>query len=178
VLSLQAIVARRGKSATIIFHMVLEHHVQGSVPGTRGYARFARQVTSSREIDSSRAPCGIPREVPAQSRDAGCTGSRYGIKWTSRAFPLSDGPLVQKHSTYHGTITRGDLVGTLDGLRVECSACRRSGLRVITEFGEDLTLPEFRASVMADCRRRSSVRIAEHCQAVFPDLADRHRRFG
>lgn len=77
--------------------------------------------------------------------------------------------------TNRGGVTLGDLVGTLEVLRVECGACGRSGqyrvLRLIKEFGEGLTLPEFRARVTADCPRRGAVRTAEQCQAVFLDLS-------
>ena len=74
----------------------------------------------------------------------------------------------------HGAITLGDLVGKLDYLRIECSACERAGqyrvLRLIAELGNDFVLLELRERLTANCTKRHAASIYERCKASFPDL--------
>jgi hypothetical protein len=75
-----------------------------------------------------------------------------------------------------GAITFGDLAGRLDVLRVACSKCDRAGqysvARLIERHGADAGLPDWKATITADCPRRPKPgsRIWNLCGAHFPDL--------
>ena len=73
-----------------------------------------------------------------------------------------------------GAIIFGDLIGTLDLLRIECSKCGRSGryrlADLIARYGRDEKLFASTDDVTANCARRRAHSDSDPCGAICPDL--------
>ena len=74
-----------------------------------------------------------------------------------------------------GAITFRDIAGELTVLRVTCDKCGRSvSYRVdwlIMRYSIDAKLFDWSAQITADCPRRHSGNLYDHCGARCPDLS-------
>ena len=74
-----------------------------------------------------------------------------------------------------GAIIFGDLIGKLDGLRVSCEKCGRSGRyqvqRLIRDRGRDGKIVDWLDQITADCPKKATVSWNDRCAARCPDLA-------
>ena len=73
-----------------------------------------------------------------------------------------------------GSVTLGDLAGSLAMLQIKCSRCERRGWlqvdRLIEQHG-DAELPELRLTLAGDCPKAEVVSISDQCDIFFPQLS-------
>ncbi len=78
-----------------------------------------------------------------------------------------------------GSLSLDDIVRRYRMLEVRCGKCTRSGrLRIdklIDEHGRDMSLPDLRAFLAADCEHKSAAGLADQCQVFYPQLRELKR---
>ncbi len=78
-----------------------------------------------------------------------------------------------------GALSLDDFSKRYRMLEVRCGKCTRSGrLRVdklIDEHGRDMSLPDLRAILAADCEQKSAAGLADQCQVFYPQLRELKR---
>ena len=74
-----------------------------------------------------------------------------------------------------GAITFRDIFDKLDVITVQCDKCGRFGQypvdRLIMRYGIDAKLFDWSDEITADCPRRHSKNLYDHCGARCPDLS-------
>ena len=78
----------------------------------------------------------------------------------------------------NGAVTLGDIAGKVAMLEAACSRCERRGryrvARLIAEHGPDMSLPELRFIIAADCPRMETIDIqstSSGCRAPVPGVS-------
>ncbi len=78
-----------------------------------------------------------------------------------------------------GSLSLDDISKRYRMLEVRCGNCTRHGrLRIdklIDEHGRDMSLPDLRAILAADCERRTATRRKDQCQVYYPQLRELKR---
>ncbi len=78
-----------------------------------------------------------------------------------------------------GSLSLDDISKRYHMLEVRCGNCTRSGrLRIdklIDEHGRDMSLPDLRAILAADCEQKSTAGLADQCQVFYPQLRELRR---
>ena len=78
-----------------------------------------------------------------------------------------------------GSLSLDDVGKRFRMLEVRCGKCTRHGrLRVdklIDEHGRDMSLPDLRAILAADCEHKTAVRRKDQCQVFYPQLRELKR---
>ncbi len=78
-----------------------------------------------------------------------------------------------------GSLSLDDASKRFGMLEVRCGHCTRSGrLRIdklIDEYGRDMSLPDLRAILAADCEHKSAAGLADQCQVFYPQLRELKR---
>ncbi len=73
-----------------------------------------------------------------------------------------------------GSLSLDDASKRFRMLEVRCGHCTRSGrLRIdklIDEHGREMSLPDLRAFLAADCEHKSAAGLAYQCQVFYPQL--------
>ncbi len=78
-----------------------------------------------------------------------------------------------------GSLSLDDISKRFSLLEVRCGNCTRRGkLRIdklIDEYGRDMSLPDLRALLAADCEHKSAAGLADQCQMFYPRLREPKR---
>ena len=78
-----------------------------------------------------------------------------------------------------GSLSLEDVRKRFGMLEVRCGNCTRSGkLRIdklIDEHGRDMSLPDLRAVLAADCEHLTAARRKDQCQVFYPQLRELKR---
>ena len=78
-----------------------------------------------------------------------------------------------------GSLSLDDVRKRFAMLEVRCGNCPRSGrLRIdklIDEHGRDMSLPDLRAILAADCEHVTAARRKDQCQVFYPQLRELKR---
>ena len=86
---------------------------------------------------------------------------------------LSEGTMVT------GSLSLDDVNKRFRMLEVRCGHCPRRGrLRIdklIDEHGRDMSLPDLRTILAADCEHRTAARRKDRCQVFYPQLGELKR---
>jgi hypothetical protein len=78
-----------------------------------------------------------------------------------------------------GSLSLDDISKRFHMLEARCGKCTRSGrLRIdklIDEHGRDMSLPDLRIILAADCEYKSAAGLADQCQVFYPQLRELRR---
>ncbi len=78
-----------------------------------------------------------------------------------------------------GSLSLDDVSKRFHMLEVRCGHCTRSGrLRIdklIDEYGRDMSLPDLRKHLAADCEHMTEARRKNQCQVFYPQLKEIRR---
>ena len=78
-----------------------------------------------------------------------------------------------------GSLSLDDVGRRFHMLEVRCGHCTRSGrLRIdklIDEHGRDMSLPDLRTILAADCEHMTAARRKDQCQVFYPQLRELKR---
>jgi len=78
-----------------------------------------------------------------------------------------------------GSLSLDDISRRFQMLEVRCGKCTRRGrLRIdklIDEHGRDMSLPDLRKHLAADCEHNASAGLMDQCQVYYPQLRELRR---
>ncbi len=78
-----------------------------------------------------------------------------------------------------GSLSLADVSKRFQMLEVQCGHCTRRGrLRIdklIDEYGREMSLPDLRSILAADCEHMTTARRKDQCQVFYPQLRELKR---